>query len=311
MFVRQWFVLAAAAVCAADSFGQTVPKGGESYFGSPTGAAFNDKSFKPPPPLPVAKPAPAVVGDGLVGPPVATPPAVFPADAGGLLPAAPPPPKIWSGGAEIGTNGASGNSEVFNLRVGFNAARKTVDNVFASDFLYTFARNNGATTQQQALINARDEILFAGSPWSAFASTNIEYDELRAFRFLVGVYGGVGRVLIDDERITWRVRVGAGAVRRIGRDGAMSEWTPEALLGTDFTYRMDDRQSFIASVDYYPRIDNFEQFRVRARAAYQIILHRPTCTTLRIGVQDRYDSNPGGNAKRNDLNYYATLGFTY
>lgn len=311
MFVRRWVVMAAVAACAAESVGQTVPKGGENYFGTPTGAAFNDKSFTPPPPLPVATPAPAVGGDGLVGAPTVAPPAVFPPDAGGLLPVAPPPPKIWSGGAEVGTNGATGNSEVFNLRAGFNATRKTASNVFASDFLYTFTRNDGVTTQQQALLNARDEFLFAGSPWSAFASTNIEYDELRAFRFLVGVYGGVGRVLVDDERITWRVRAGAGAVRRIGRDGAMSDWTPEALFGTDFTYRMDDRQSFIASLDYYPRLDKFEQFRVRARAAYQIILHRATGTTLRLGVQDRYDSNPGGTAKRNDLNYYATLGFTF
>ena len=107
------------------------------------------------------------------------------------------------------------------------------------------------------------------------------------------------------------MRAGAGAVRQIGRDGTESRWVPEALFGTDFTWRLDDRQSIVGSVDYYPRIDNWSQFRVRARVAYQIVLDKATCTTLKLGVQDRYDSNPGGTARRNDLNYYATLGFTF
>ena len=30
----------------------------------------------------------------------------------------PPPPPLWTGGAEFGFNGAEGNSDVFNLRLG-------------------------------------------------------------------------------------------------------------------------------------------------------------------------------------------------
>lgn len=304
------FVCVVAVLAAGTSaFGQPAPKGGAAFFGD-AGNAFNEKTLQP---APAPKPPPPVVpGDGLVGPPAMAPPVVIPDAAAGLLqPPPPPPPKIWSGGAEAGVNGATGNSELFNMRAGFNATRKVAGNVFVSDFLYTFTRTNGTTTQQQALFNARDEVLFAGTPWSAFGSTNVEYDELKAYRFLVGVYGGVGYTVIDDELHTWRLRAGVGAVRRIGRDGAASDWVPEALLGTDYTWRIDDRQSLVGTVDYYPRIDNWEQFRVRARVAYQIILDKATGTTLRLGVQDRYDSNPGGTAKRNDLNYYATLGFTF
>ncbi len=315
MSVWQWRIVLAALACASQSLGQTVPKGGDNYFGTGWNSSFNDNTFKPPPPLPAPPPPkpPAVFppGNGLVGAPPGGPPAGLPPPAGGLLPAAPPPPSLWKGGAEIGVNGSQGNSETFNLRLGANLGRKTANNIFASDFLYNYARNNGMIQQQQALINARDEILCPSTPWSAFASTNIEYDQLRAYRFLIGVYGGVGRVLIDDEQVNWRVRAGAGAVRQIGRNGTASRWTPEALFGTDFTWRLDDRQSFIGTLDYYPRLDDWRQFRVRARAAYQIILDKGTGTTLRLGVQDRYDSSAGGNAKRNDLNYYACLGFTF
>lgn len=228
-------------------------------------------------------------------------------DGGGLLPSE-RPVKLWSGGGEVGLNGAEGNSKLFTLRTGFNARRKTDTNLLITDLLYTYAKQNGKLTQNQMLFNARDELLFVGSPWSLFASTNIEYDDLRAFDFLIGVYGGVGYQVLQTTETDWRLRAGAGAVRQVG--GPQDRWVPEMVFGTDFSHKLDDRQSIVLNADYYPRVDDFAQYRVRVRAAYQIILDAASGTTLRLGVQDRYDSNPGP-ARKNDLTYYATLGFTF
>lgn len=275
-----------------------------------------DGTLPPPPPAPkdgflppsILKPPPPPNFD----PPkalldVAPPPPTTIVDGGGLLPSE-RPVKLWSGGGEVGLNGADGNSKLFNLRAGFNARRRADDNLLLADLLYTYAEQNDRVTQNQALFNARDEILFPGSPWSLFASTNVEYDDLKAYDFLVGVYGGAGYQLTRTDVIDWRVRAGAGAVRQVG--GPNDRWRPELVFGTDFRYKIDDRQSIVSNLDYYPRADDFGQYRVRARAAYQILLDKSSCTTLRLGVQDRYDSNPGP-AKKNDLNYYATLGFSF
>jgi hypothetical protein len=265
--------------------------------------AFAQSAVAPPPPGFNFEPPPAA--------PNAPTTPVYSDISDGLLPPA-PPPKLWSGGGEIGLNGAEGNTTLFNIRTGFNAQRKTPTNLFKTDFLYGYARQNGLLTQNQMLLNARDEILFPGTPWSFFAATNIEYDELRAYRFRIGVYGGVGYQVIDTDTTNWRLRAGAGAVREIAgyAGGPPARWVPELVFGTDYSYKFDDRQSFEASVDYFPRIDDFSQFRVRARAAYQIILDKENGIVLRLGVLDRYDSNPGP-AKRNDLTYYATLGFKF
>lgn len=286
---RIWALMACVGSIAVAGSGlaQGTPKGGGAYFGAPDGA-FNEKTLTPPPVIPAKATVSTPVGNALMPDPSL--------------------PKLWSGGFEVGLNGASGNSDLFNLRAGFNALRKTADNLFFSDFLYTYSKQNGIITQQQALLNARDEILFVGTPWSVFASTNVEYDELRAYSFRVGVYAGVGYAVIDSEPLTWRLRAGAGVVREIG--GPQDRWVPEAVFGTDVTYKIDDRQSLIANVDYYPRIDRPSQFRVRARAAYQILLDPASGATLRLGMQDRYDSEPG-NAKANDLTYFATVGFTF
>lgn len=262
----------------------------------PGGGGFAPPSSLKPPPPPSFDP-PKVV--------LEPPPAVV--DGGGLLPSE-RPVKLWSGGGEIGLNGAEGNSRLFTLRTGFHAQRKADTNLLVTDFLYTYAKQNGKLTQNQTLFNARDEILFPGSRWSLFAATNIEYDDLRAYDFLVGVYGGAGYQVVQTAATDWRVRAGAGAVRQVG--GPKDRWVPELVFGTDFSHKFDDRQSVILNADYYPRADDFAQYRVRVRAAYQILLDQASGTTLRLGVQDRFDSNPGP-AKRNDLTYYATLGFTF
>jgi hypothetical protein len=221
----------------------------------------------------------------------------------------PPPVKIWSGGAEAGVTGQSGNTDVLNIRLGWNAMRKTDDNLFTSDFVYGLAKQQGVETQNQALFNARDEILFAGSPWSLFASTNIEYDKFRAYDFLVGVYAGVGYLVIDDGMTFFKLRAGAGAVKRFG--GPNEEWIPEALLGYDFNRKITENQSFVHSLDFYPRFDKWSQYRIRARAAYEIVVDPKSGTTLRLGAQSRYDSDPGPGFKRNDLTYFASLLFKF
>jgi len=237
----------------------------------------------------------------------------FAVGGGGSLFPQEKPPKIWSGGGEFGLNGASGNTELFNLRAGLNAQRKTDDNLFTASLLYTYANQMNVLTQNQMLFNARDEILFTGGPWSVFASSNIEYDELRLYQFLVGTYAGVGYQFIDNAKTNWRGRAGAGAVYEFAREssGVPSRWVPELLFGTDFNHKFDDRQSFESTVEYYPRVDNFSQYRLRARAAYAIILDKDLGIALRLGMQNRFDSNPGPGFRQNDLTYFATLGFSF
>ena len=270
--------------------------------GVPLSEAFTPSSIFPSNPTPKPK-APVEVVKNFEGPPE---PESKPEWS--LLPLRLPKP--WSGGADFGINGASGNSDVFNFRGSWNVKRKTGTNVLTSDFIYVYSVQNSRTNAQQALFNTRDEILFAGSKYSLFAANQIEYDELRAYRFRVGIYGGVGYTVIDNSRTTLRTRAGVGAVRELGSDGSESRWIAEGLFGYDFRQRVTEYSSLISILDFYPRIADGAQYRIRARLAYEWVIDPDTGTVLRFGIQDRYDSDPG-NAKRNDLTYFTTLGLKF
>lgn len=215
----------------------------------------------------------------------------------------------WKGGFDVGLNGATGNSEVLNIRFGANGERKTDTNLLISNLLYTLGKQDGRTIQNTMLFNARDEVLFPGSPWTFFGSTNVEYDELRAYKFRIGVYAGAGYTVRDDELTLFKVRAGAGAVREIG--GPQDRWVPEFVFGYDYKRKISDRSSIVSSLDFYPRVDNFAQYRVRGNIAFETILDPATGTNFKIGAQSRYDSDPGPNIRRHDLNYFATLGVKF
>ena len=259
-------------------------------FQPPTDAGFDPNSalgkssllpaqaFAPPEPLP---PAPIIPGIEL-----------------------PPPAPVWAGSAEFGLSGSDGNSDTLKIRTGLDLKRKAQDNLFSLNTWYGLSRQMGRTSENKALITARDEILFVDSPWSLFGQGAIEYDQFRDFTFRVAKHAGFGYLWVKDDRTYFKTRAGFGFQREVG--GPRNMWVPEALLGFDFEQRISARSRFVSAVDWYPNLDRIGQYRVRARAAYEILIDPELGLTLRFGLQDRYDSNPG-RAKRNDVDYFATL----
>jgi hypothetical protein len=275
------------------------------YFGPAPTQPFNEKALFPTAPK-IEEPPKTIGPDGLPVIPKAVP-VVIP---DGTYP--PPPKKIWRGGAEFGVTGSQGNSDVFAVRIGMNADRKVETNLLHLDFLYNLTTQDNTTRQNQALFNARDEILFGGTPWSIFSALQLEYDEFRAYDLRVGTYAGLSYRWIKSEDTLLKTRLGAGATREmnIRRGGPPDRWVPEAVVGGDFNHRFTDRQGFVSTVDVFPNLSQLGQFRVRARAGYEIVISPEHGMVLRLGIQDRYDSNPGP-AKRNDLNYFTTLLFRF
>lgn len=315
-------VLLLVTLTAGGAAGQTGggPGGGAGAqpnigFGSAINQPFNEKSLFPDakpliPSNPGGSPVPPSWNPFGSAPPPGAADVTPPLIPDGSLPL--PPPKRWFGGFEFGINGSQGNADVLNLRLGGLVDYKTPGNLFHADLLYTLTRQDGMTNQNQALLNARDEILFKNSPWGVFTSAQVEYDQFRQYDFRAGGYAGLSYQWVRTESTLFKTRVGAGAVREesLGTDGLPGRWVPEALAGMDFNYRFTDRQGFVSSVDVYGNLSRLGQYRVRARAGYEILLDPKYGMVLRLGVQDRYDTLPGL-SRRNDLNYFATLLFKF
>jgi len=85
---------------------------------------------------------------------------------------------------------------------------------------------------------------------------------------------------------------------------------PEGVLSADFTHKLNDRNSLFANVDYFPDLSEFGEFRTVAKAGWETIVDPETKLNLKLGIEHRYDSDPG-DAEASEVDYFVTLGWTF
>lgn len=240
-------------------------------------------------------------------------PEVAPAPEQPATPAPPPPPSSWlegwDGSVSVGLNGSDGNTERLSFRAGLDGLRKTPKLKTRLNSSYTYAQDNGEATENKARIDLRNDWLLPESRWRYFALGSFEYDDFQEWDFRVSAFLGIGYEFIKTERTLLLGRVGAGVSREIG--GSRNELIPEALIGGDFEHQLTERQKLSATVDFFPELTRFGPYRFVARAAWEILIDPEVKMSLKIGIEDRYDSTPGEGFKRNDLDYFALLAWSF
>ena len=212
--------------------------------------------------------------------------------------------KQWSGGVELGLNGANGNSEIFKVRFAGDGKRETEATVLSFDWLYNYATANGEESENRAILNGKQELLFADSPWSWFFTEQVIYDEFKAYDIRLALHTGLGYQWLKTKRTSLKTRVGAGGSWEFG--GPNNDFMPEAVLGLDFEHKLTKRQKITAVLDFFPDLADFGEYRAQAKIDWEMLIDPDWNLTLKLGVLDIYDSTPEG-ANPNDVQYYATI----
>lgn len=211
----------------------------------------------------------------------------------------------WAGSVEVGLNGASGNTDRFSFRSSLNARRETDEMVTSTSLLYIYAEEDSDKSESRFSSLLRNDWLLEDSPWRVFLEGTAEWDEFKAWDWRVTGAGGLGYEFIMDERTELIGRVGVGFSREFG--GADDDIVPEGLLGLDFSHKLSERQKVSASATYYPDLEDLEEFRLIATANWEVLIDPEANLSLKVGVEDRYDSTPGEGFEHNDLSYFAML----
>lgn len=209
-----------------------------------------------------------------------------------LLPSHWKSPDGWDNSFEVGVDGSSGNSTTLTLRTGANLKRKKDWSDLKVAINYVKATAEQVETKHNAQLETQHDWLLEDSRWSPFCKMIAVYDEFRSFRFETTLNAGIGYRFIDNDETTFKGRFGSGATRKY-RD-ANNTWEPEALFGIDFEHKISDRQKFRATVEYYPEWMDFNMYRVRTDAGWEMLLDERTNMNLKLGVIDRYDSRDSG-----------------
>lgn len=232
----------------------------------------------------------------------------------------PPPPPIaeeatlsfwqgWKGTVEAGLNGSDGNSENLSARGGLGLKRVTDEMETVAGLSYIYSTSDGIKSKSRGELFIRNDWLFKDSPWGFFAQGKIEFDEFQDWNWRASAFAGPSYTVIKNETTTFRLRAGAGLTREFG--GSRNDIIPEALAGFDFTHKFDERQSIFVNYEYLPSLKQFPDYRMNAKAGYEIVVDPSSNMTLRLGVEDRYNSDPGSDRKKNDFEYFALLAWAF
>jgi len=216
--------------------------------------------------------------------------------------------KAWDGSFDLGANGSEGNSQNFNLRAGLNMKREVPWSIATLTMNYVNTSSNSITTADRVFLDGRYEWLFADSPWSLYVHETTDYDEFRAFNLRITADTGVGYQFWKTDVSRFKGRLGPGVSREIG--GPNDEWIPELVFGAIYERRISKYQKFNFTVDYFPEISDFTNYRVNAQVNWEVVLDEINNLSMKIGVVDRYDSTDEGK-KPNDIDYKTVLVWSF
>lgn len=230
-------------------------------------------------------------------------------------PAAPAPPadpesffRGWKGSLEGGLAGSSGNTEKFGARIALGLKRETSKMVTTFGAGYIYSADDGDKSESRGEIFGRNDWKLGESKWRVYAIGKGEYDEFQDWDWRVSAFVGVGYELIKTDSTLFIPRVGVGISKEIG--GSENKIVPEADLGWDFEHKFNENVKFFNIFDFYPALDEFGPYRFETKAGLEVLLSKENNLSLKLGINDRYDSTPNGK-KRNDIDYFATIVWTF
>jgi hypothetical protein len=216
-------------------------------------------------------------------------------------------PSPWDIGVEAGLSGNSGNTDIFKALVGGEIRYDDPDNLLRVFGLYMYGEQGGSLIQNMGYLTIRDELPVLD--WlSYYAQGQLEYDAFLTVDWRLAAHNGFSYTAYNDGFTLLKFRAGIGQLREWG--GPSPPWITEAQFGGDFEYKLTARTKLVAAADYYPDLEYFGNYRVRARVTLDVLLDPDLNMYIRLGAMDRYDSVPYC-SKRNDIDYFGSLMFRF
>jgi len=222
-------------------------------------------------------------------------------------------PEGWQSSVAVGAVVNSGNSE--NMTV--NGALAGSVETDANELRLGVEANYGEAEVEQgdgtvidetntqngrAYVNYKQKLdrLYAYSDNSVFHDEIADIDS----RLILGLGGGV--YVVETENTKIGLEAGASWIREDLADDDDSFWAAR------FAGRLDEVLSetakLWAAVEYLPETDDFDNYLLNAEAGLEAALN--SHLSLRLVVQDRYDSVPPAGKEDNDVSVVSQLVYT-
>jgi putative salt-induced outer membrane protein YdiY len=215
----------------------------------------------------------------------------------------------WTRSLSVGANGKSGNTENENLNVG-------LDMDYTDDFKrwkvagrYFFASEDGSTTDSYGRFDLRRDWLLPDSRWFWRASGRYQFDKFESWKQRFVLFGGPGYHLLEGGSHDLDGVVGVGFTRE---EGDRDDNKGEAVVGFDYRWKLSEELSFsFANNAFTELVPDAGNLRNMTTSELRWALTKDPALSLKVGVENEYETEVERGDEKNDLYYYLSIGLGF
>lgn len=219
--------------------------------------------------------------------------------------------ELWNGTANVGFSLTSGNSETKALTAGVRANRET-----RKDKISVYANAVQASNSTSGVSETTAQAIWAGARYDynlnrkifVFGSADFEYDkpQLLDLRSVLGA--GFGYKAFRTDKTKLDVFGGASYNRENFATGETRN-SAEALFGNELNYKITSNINLEQRFAIYPSVSRFGKFRSLLDAS--VVTNLNDWLGWQVTVGNRFNSNPVGDAEKNDFLFSTGLRATF
>lgn len=215
----------------------------------------------------------------------------------------------WLRHVGAGFSASDGNSNIqdFNLEAGANRDGEQIRSDFSA--AYFFGRSRGRTNKNRFDAELSRDWLQPDSRWFFFGQGRYDFDKFEAWDHRVAISGGPGYDLIKNDQAELIARTGFGLNRTFGSDD--DRLTPELVFELEGNVQLSDDQTISAQTTVFPDVSDLGEVRAISSASWAIKMSPKGELSLKLGLENEYESDPEGDAENNDIDYFGRLGYDF
>jgi len=215
----------------------------------------------------------------------------------------------WESTVAAGLNITSGNSETMGLNVGISAEKSSDKNEIRLGMEGNYGEStvdeiDDTTTQNAkalAVYKRKFEEFFLYSDNSLFHDKIAEIDS----RLIIGLGGG--RRVVESDSIKLDMELGLSYIYEDMADTSGDDYV-SARVAARYDQDLSKSSKLWLSAEYMPNVEDIDDYLANGEAGIEAAINETL--SLRVVLQDRYDSTVPDNLDRNDLSIVSSLVYT-
>ncbi len=215
----------------------------------------------------------------------------------------------WSGDVSLGYDKSGGNTRDSNLALRLLLNRKTKEDEFTVKGELFYSSANDKMDAQKWYNMFRYAYSFHERKWYNFFKIENDHDRFAnvSYRFVPSL--GTGYWFCDSEELKLMFELGAGLEHTEFRSNAKDTNEMVLLPRMLFEKAIFAKSRFSQELSMYPSLTENGKYRLHSETA--LINPLNDSFALRLSFVDDYDSDPTGDAKKNDYRFICALSYYF